>query len=127
MGKGSKERILPICPRVAQALWKYLASRGVTLPGEPLFATANGTPMDRHRLLKQLGAIGRRAGVKNVHPHRFRHTFAINFLRNGGNAYTLQMILGHSTMDMVKTYLNIAQADIQSVHRLASPVANMRL
>ena len=56
-GKGSKERIVPICPRVAQALWKYLASRGVTLPGEPLFATANGTPMDRHRLLKQLGAI----------------------------------------------------------------------
>jgi site-specific recombinase XerD len=126
-GKGSKERILPICPRVAQALWKYVSSRGSVLPGEPLFVTTNQTPLDRHRLLKQLGAIGRRAGVKNVHPHRFRHTFAINFLRNGGNAYTLQIILGHSTMEMVKTYLNIAQADIQSVHRLASPVANMRL
>jgi site-specific recombinase XerD len=127
-GKGSKERILPVCPRTAQALWKYLAIRGSGLPPtEPLFVTQNKTPLDRHRLLKQLAAIGRRAGVKGVHPHRFRHTFAINFLRNGGNAYTLQMILGHSSMEMVNTYLNIAQADIQSVHRMASPVANMRL
>jgi site-specific recombinase XerD len=127
-GKGSKERILPICPRTAQALWKYLAIRGSGLPPtESLFVTQNETPLDRHRLLKQLVAIGRRAGVKDVHPHRFRHTFAISFLRNGGNAYTLQIILGHSSMEMVKNYLNIAQADIQSVHRLASPVANMRL
>ena len=83
--------------------------------------------MDRHRLLKQLQSIGKRAGVDNVHPHRFRHTFAISFLRNGGNVYTLQMLLGHSTLDMCKKYLNIAQADLESAHRLASPVANMRL
>ena len=53
--------------------------------------------------------------------HRFRHTFAINFLRNGGNAYTLQMMLGHATMDMVRTYLALAQADVESVYRRASP------
>jgi len=75
----------------------------------------------------QLQAIGNRAGVRNVHPHRFRHTFAISFLRNGGNGYTLQMILGHTTMEMVRKYLNLAQADLESAHRLASPVANWRL
>lgn len=125
-GKGSKERILPICSRTAQALWKYLAVRAA-LPTDPLFATEDGAPFDRHRLFKQLKNIGQRAGIADVHPHRFRHTFAIQFLRNGGNVYTLQMLLGHSTLDMCKKYLHLAQADLQAAHRLASPVANMRL
>jgi len=125
--KGSKERIIPICARTAQTLWKYLASRPDARPEDPLFITLNDTPLDRHRLLKQLNLIGKRAGVSDTHPHRFRHTFAINFLRNGGDIYSLQMILGHSTLDMTKKYLQIAQADIHSAHRLASPVSNWRL
>lgn len=125
-GKGDKERILPFCARTAQAIWKYLAGRGSPATGA-LFQTEDGAPLDRHRVYKQLGAIGRRAGVRGAHPHRFRHTFAINFLRNGGNIYVLQMLLGHTTLDMCKKYLNLAQADLESVHRIASPVANMRL
>jgi len=125
-GKGSKERILPFSPRTGQVIWKYLATRRRKRPDDPLFATIDETPLDRHRLLKQLTAIGKRANV-HANPHRFRHTFAINYLRNGGNAYTLQLMLGHSTLDMVKRYLNIAQADLQSAHRVASPVENMRL
>jgi site-specific recombinase XerD len=126
-GKGDKERIVPICSKTAQALWRYTAARPGARPDEPLFLTREGNEFNRHRLLKQLQAIGNRAGVRNVHPHRFRHTFAISFLRNGGNGYALQMILGHTTMEMVRKYLNLAQADLENVHRLASPVANMRL
>lgn len=126
-GKGDHQRIIPFCPRTGQALWKQLADRPGALPSEPLFLTLNNTALDRHRLFKQLRSIGKRAGVKDAHPHRFRHTFAINYLRNGGDPYTLQMILGHSTMEMVKRYLKIAQADLHAMHRLASPVANMRL
>ena len=83
--------------------------------------------MDRDRLYKSMLTIGRRAGVKGVTVHRFRHIFAINYLRNGGDPYTLQMMLGHASMEMVKNYLALAQADLDVMHRVASPVDNWRL
>jgi len=74
-----------------------------------------------------LERIGVRAGVSGVTVHRFRHTFAINYLRNGGDPWSLQMMLGHSTMEMVKNYLALAQADLEKNHKIASPVDNWRL
>lgn len=71
--------------------------------------------------------LGAKAGVQDCHPHRFRHTFAVNFLRNGGNAFEIQMALGHTTLQMVQTYLALAQADLDAAHRKASPVENWRL
>jgi site-specific recombinase XerD len=65
---------------------------------------------------------GERARLLDVNIHRFRHTFPINYLRNCGDPYSLQRLLGHSAMEMVKTYLSIAQADLDNSHKLASPV-----
>ena len=127
LGKGSKERILPFCARTGRALWRYLATRSEDLADEYLFLTRNQNPFDRCDLRKTLWRIGQRAGISGVNVHRFRHTFAITFLRNGGDPYSLQRLLGHSTMDMVKRYLSISQADLDKNHKLASPVDNWRL
>ena len=127
MGKGCKQRSIPFSSRTGQIIWKYMATRENDNSGDYLFVTTEGRPIDRGRLLNILTAIGERSGVVGVNVHRFRHTFAINYLRNGGDAYTLQMILGHSTMEMVKRYLALAQADLDKSHQLASPVDNWRL
>lgn len=127
-GKGSKERTIPISHRTAQAIWRYLKTeRQEDYISERLFTTINGSPMDRDRLFKSIRSISRRASVKGANVHRFRHTFAINYLRNGGDPFSLQIILGHSTMEMVKNYLAIAQADIENNHLRASPVDHWRL
>jgi integrase/recombinase XerD len=127
MGKGMKERMLPFSPRTGQMIWRYLAQRKDSRPDEPLFLSKINRPMTRTKLAEMFRSVGNRAGVKNVHPHRLRHTFAIQYLRNGGNAYTLQMMLGHSTLETVKLYLKLAQVDIDVMHRRASPVDNWRL
>jgi site-specific recombinase XerD len=126
MGKGAKERTLPFSPRTGQALWRYLATRDMTY-GQRIFVSSTGGDFDRNDLLVTLKRIGDRAEVPGCNPHRFRHTFAIQFLRNGGDAYTLQAMLGHSTLEMVKNYLRLAQIDLDKAHRHASPVDNWRL
>lgn len=127
-GKGAKERFVTFSARTHQALWRYLTTRPEgTTEGDPLFTVESGRPLQRDRLLHMLQIIGNRAGIHGVTVHRFRHTFAIQYLRNGGDPYTLQKMLGHSTLDMVKRYLAIAQTDVESAHRRASPVDNWAL
>jgi len=127
LGKGNKERSLPYCPATGQAIWRYLSSRPDSSVDDFLFVTENGQRLDRRYVRTTLKRIGDRANVRGVHPHRFRHTFAVNYLRNGGNAYGLQSSLGHESLEMVKKYLQIVQADLDNAHRQASPVANWQL
>jgi len=126
-GKGKKERVINFSPATGQAIWRYLATRAKDSVDDWLFVTDNGGQVDRVGLLHLIEKIGDRAGVEDAHPHRFRHTFAINFLRNGGNVYALQMMLGHTTLKMCQHYLQIAQADTAAAQKMASPVANWNL
>ena len=127
MGKGAKERVLPFDGRTAQALWRYLATRDSQRGRDFLFRTRTGRAVHPKGLLQIIKGIGRRAGVTGVTVHRFRHTFAITFLRNGGHVFALQRMLGHSTMQMVKHYLALAEMDVEQAHRNASPVGNWLL
>jgi integrase/recombinase XerD len=131
VGKGAKERIVRFGRRAARTLWRYLTPRLQTLrDDDPLFLSwPYDVPeeMSRGSLGRLLKRLGERAGVSKVHPHRFRHTFAITYLRNGGDIFTLKHLLGHSSLDMVERYLHIARADFEEAHRKASPVDNWRL
>ncbi|MBI9042938.1 MAG: tyrosine-type recombinase/integrase [Anaerolineaceae bacterium] len=126
-GKGDKERVVPFSSRTGKNIWKYLATRKSDNMKEALFSTKTNRHILPGNIHDFIERAGDRAGVRHAHPHRFRHTFAIEYLRNGGDIFSLQRILGHSTLDMVKRYLSIAQADIESAHRRASPVDNWML
>ncbi len=126
-GKGKKQRILEISNKTAQTIWRYLITRPKLSDNDSLFVGKFDLPLTRGGLLQLIKRTGKRAGVHDAHPHRFRHTFAINFLRNGGNIYALQEQLGHSSLDMVKRYLKLSEQDRAAVHRIASPVANWNL
>jgi len=120
-GKGSKDRLVPVSQATLAAIRAYREAWPVKRKNY-LFTSIHGNPLRPDTLLALIQKVAREAGVPNAYTHRFRHTFAINFLRNGGDAFTLQLILGHETLDMVKRYLAIAQSDIRAAHRKASPV-----
>lgn len=122
-GKGGKSRIVWLGDHSRPALWRYLQERPNVDPAVPLFLSGDG-PMTRSWLRKRLVHLGDQAGVTGVYPHRFRHTFAVQYLRNGGDVFTLQSLLGHSSLAMVQHYLRLAQADVEHAHRRASPVDN---
>lgn len=110
-----------------KAVWRYLVGRDNIRPEDPLFVTNEDRPMTRQRVLNLLSVMGKSIGIQKVHPHRFRHTMAIQYLRNGGDIFTLQRILGHKRLDMVNRYLYIVSADVKSAHLRASPADNWRL
>ena len=66
--------------------------------------------------------LARKSGIKRLHAHLCRHTFATRFLINGGDVFTLQQILGHSTLEMVRHYVNLASSYIAIQHQKFSPL-----
>ncbi|MCL0090648.1 tyrosine-type recombinase/integrase [Dehalococcoidia bacterium] len=129
-GKGSKERLVPIGAKVQKAIWKYL-NRYRPEPAIPkydqVFLTRGGHPLTKDRLEAIVERYGRKAGITGVRvsPHTFRHTMAVTFLRNGGDVFSLQRILGHSQLEVLRGYINLAQSDISRVHQRNSPADNL--
>ena len=131
-GKGSKERWVPIGGKVQKALWKYLTHHRPE-PATPrydnVFLTRDGRPLTKDRLEAIVEHYGRKAAISGVRvsPHTFRHTMAVTFLRNGGDVFSLQRILGHSQLEVLRGYVNFAQADISKAHQRNSPADNLDL
>ncbi len=124
-GKGGKDRYVYVGTETRRNVLKYLVQRfplNDSNPNTPLFVTREGNRFTRQHLWRHLKRLGKKAGVEGSNPHRFRHTFAIEFLRNNGNAFSLQGILGHTTLDMTRRYVQYAEADLAEAHKQASPV-----
>jgi integrase/recombinase XerD len=113
-GKGGRYREMGIGTRTAQALQTYVDHHRPQPPGDDyLFLTDTGGPMDTLRVNAQLKRWAKRVGVQKATPHRFRATFATRFVRNGGerDLIRLQALLGHSTLDMSRHYVKLAEAE----------------
>jgi site-specific recombinase XerD len=126
-GKGDKTRTIPFSSDTAIALWRYENTRQNTYPDSWLFVSRDNLQMNRDSLRHMLQDVGERAGVKGVTVHRFRHTFALEFLRSGirnnnVNPWALKLMLGHEDMETTQNYLEIARADIARSHEKNSPV-----
>jgi site-specific recombinase XerD len=124
-GKGRKSRVVIVGAGATKALWAYLRAE----PREPndyLFAADRGPragePLTRSGLLQLFRRLGKRAGIEGAHPHRCRHSFAIEFLRSGANVFALAQILGHTNLKMTQRYLALVEADAEAQHRQHSPV-----
>lgn len=90
-----------------------------------MFIGLRNHPLNKDGLRQVINALGIKAGVKKSYPHRFRHTFAITYLRSGGDIFTLKSLLGHSFLDMVQHYARIAEVDVEQAHCKASPADNL--
>lgn len=130
MGKGRKERIVPICANTKKALLRYLSTwRPVLAQDEcaTLLVSDAGGEMTYSALLQAIKRLGKRVGVPRLHPHLFRHTFAVRYLMKGGDVMTLQRILGHTTLDVTQMYMHLADADIRLQHSRYSPVDGLNI
>ncbi|HEX77110.1 MAG TPA: tyrosine-type recombinase/integrase [Dehalococcoidia bacterium] len=123
LGKGGRERMVPIGREATRQLRRYLSDRRSGW----LFSGRNGKPLGVRRLEYIIEECARLAGVngKRCSPHTFRHTFARKYLLNGGDPFSLQQILGHSSLQTVRLYVNLWSTDVQAQHRKYSPADSL--
>jgi integrase/recombinase XerD len=125
--KTYRERIVPIQKTMREQLKKYIAIRGV-VECTSLFVTIDGTPLTKRQLQNRIAFYGRKANIEGVRcsPHTFRHTFAKLSVKAGAGIFELQQILGHTSMEMVKTYVNLFSEDVKEKHKSFSPLNNIK-
>lgn len=128
LGKGSKERVVRIGKVAQKALWRYLMYRTYNDMDE-LWLTEEGRPLHSSGVQSLVKRLKERAGIRgNGNTHRFRHTFALSFLRTDKNVFNLQYLLGHSDLDMVRRYTStLGMEDALRAHEKASPADLMGL
>lgn len=124
--KGHMHRYVPIQAKMREQLRRYMKIRG-TCETEQLFVTIDAQPMQRAALQRIVAKHGNKAGIKGVRcsAHTLRHTFAKLSVMNGAGVFELQKILGHSTMEMVKTYVNLYSSEVNERHKEFSPLKNL--
>ncbi len=127
-GKGGKERVVPIGSGVQKAIQRYVfhfRPEQIDPDIEEVFLNLDGSPLTNNAIKMLFSRLAKKLGIKRLHVHLFRHTFATNYLINGGDVFSLQQILGHSTLEMVRNYVSMASAQVRVQHRKYSPVDTM--
>ncbi|MFC2062674.1 tyrosine-type recombinase/integrase [Chloroflexota bacterium] len=130
MGKGKKERIVPIGNNAQRALQRYLfrfRPKPINPVIDNVFLSTSNKPLTENSMKLMFTRLAKRSMVYRLHAHLLRHTFATRFLINGGDVFSLQQILGHSTLEMVRHYVNLASSHIAIQHQKFSPLDRLNL
>src|SRR5262245_8827393 len=126
IGKGNKERVVPVGRKALEAINRYLDSGRPRLvkPRSPanVFLTKRGTPFAGVTLWLRMKQRVRRAGIsRNVTPHMLRHSFATHLLEHGADLRVIQELLGHSSISTTEVYTHVAGNRLREVHRRFHP------
>jgi len=127
-GKNGQERHVPIQETVKREMKKYVTIRGQERSNyDHLWLNQDNEPLSSRQVQQNLNYYGKKAGIKNVRvsPHTFRHTFAKMAVQNGANIFSLQKVLGHSTLEMVRRYVNMFDTDVAKDHQKFGPVQRL--
>ncbi len=125
MGKGQRERTVHLGTTVQKLLvryLRYLRPEPTSAHVRTLLLTTDGRPFASNAAKCVLRRAAEMSGVRRLHAHLLRHTFATHYLLNGGDLLTLQRLLGHSTLEMVRRYSHVAAGFVAIQHRQYSPV-----
>jgi len=125
MGKGGRERLVPIGESIKTVLHRYLLRRGqVTNAGDWLFITTLATRLTKRQAQIRLSHRAKKAGIEGVRvsPHSLRFTFVHKWLQSGGDSIVLQRILGHQTTQMTAYYARLFACDLKDAHKRHSPM-----
>jgi integrase/recombinase XerC/integrase/recombinase XerD len=106
MGKGRRSRIAPIGSVTSQALQSYIDAR--PKGGGRLFLSIRGTPLTPQGIIQMFNRLKKQADIPRLHAHLLRHSFATNYLIQGGDVYALSRILGHSEIKVTEKYIHIS-------------------
>jgi integrase/recombinase XerD len=126
IGKGNKERVVPVGSKAVAALERYLsvARPRLVTPRSPaaVFLTTRGTPFAPVTLWLRIKQRVRRAGIaRNVTPHMLRHSFATHLLDHGADLRVIQELLGHASISTTEVYTHVATQRLREVHRKYHP------
>lgn len=124
MGKGSKERVVPLGDTACVAVKAYLAGARGQHASETLFLTRNGTPLSRNAFWGLLKDYALRAGIrKTVSPHVLRHSFATHLLEHDADLRAVQMMLGHAEISTTQIYTHVIRERLKQIYKSFHPRA----
>jgi integrase/recombinase XerD len=117
-GKGARQRVVPFSLQLRKVLFRFTAQHKPQY-GDLLFFADKGERLGQRNALRDFKLTCQKLGISGVRCsfHTLRHAFALAYLRNGGDVFRLQRILGHQKLDMTRRYVNLGTEDLQAVHQ----------